>query len=91
MAEASKEFCTLFIFCNGVVASVAVPKHGSVTKNFYRDHFLNSVVNLYITKNPRSGVRRSKLLQNNASVHWLALVRAYLEEQRLTWLLLTVD
>jgi hypothetical protein len=69
------------------VARVTVAKRGSVTRTFYHDHVLIAVVYHYITKNPRSGVRRIKLRHDNAPAYRSASVQAYLEEQRFEVLL----
>jgi hypothetical protein len=54
----------LFLDSDGIVAHIAVPKRGHFTVKMF-------LVNHYITKNLRSGMRRIKLLH------------VYLEEQRI--------
>jgi hypothetical protein len=67
VAEAWKELCTLRV-SDGIVARVAMP-----------DHVFTAVVNHFITKNLRFGVRRIKF-HDNAPAHRSALVKAVQEE-----------
>ena len=59
----------LFFDNDGIVARVSVPENCSVTGTFYHDFVLSVVVNHYQAKRPRAGVRRIKLLHDNAPTH----------------------
>ena len=75
-----KVMYALFFDSDGIVARVSVPENCSVTGTFYRDFVLSAVVNHCQAKHPRAGVRRIKLLHDNAPAHRSAVVKSYLEE-----------
>ena len=62
------------------MACVSVPENCSVTGTFHHDFVLSVIVNHYLAKHSRAGVRGIKLLHDNAPAHSSAVVKSYLEE-----------
>ena len=73
----------LFFECDGIVARVPVPEKSSVTGTFYKERVLSAVVDHYITKRPRIGVRGLHILHDNGPDHRSAVVIEYLEEMKI--------
>ena len=59
----------LFFDARGIVATIPVPEHKTVTGIYYAEQVLPVVVNLYMATRPRTGMRSLKLLHDNAPAH----------------------
>ena len=62
---------------------IPVPKDSSVTGKFNRESVLTQLVDFYHKRRPCTGVRRIKLLHDNAPAHKSATVQEYLKESGL--------
>ena len=60
-----------------------VPEKSSVTGTFYKEKVLSAVVDHYVTKRLRTGVRGLHILHDNAPAHRSAVVIKYFEQMKI--------
>ena len=73
----------IFFDWKSPVLKIPVPKGSSVTGKFYRESVLTQLVDFYLKRRPRTGVRGTKFLHDNAPAHKSATVPEYLKESGL--------
>ena len=74
-----KVMYVIFFANQGPAIQIALPKGKSVNARFYKGNVLHKVKKHFLSRRPATGLRRIRLLHDNASSHKAAIVRKYLK------------
>ena len=78
-----KKVMHVIFFTNQIPAiKIAVPKGKSVNARFYKGNVLHKLKKYFLSRRPATGLYGVRLLHDNASSHKTAIVREYLEQEK---------
>ena len=77
-----KVMYVIFFSNQGPAIQIAVPKGKSVNARFYKGNVLHKLKKYFLSCRPATGLRGVRLLHDNASSHKAAIVREYLNQEK---------